>query len=114
MNTYFEIGGYLIESSLDDSMPNRPPQITPRSIQKEYGVPAPLVRAASKDIEHKTGINPMTVADSYARARRARWAFSTAATLAMADGPIPVGDLLAIGVLGVYGSYEAYTAITQL
>jgi hypothetical protein len=35
-------------------------------------------------------------------------AFTIAGTLAMADGPLPIGDVLAIGVLVGYGSYEIY------
>lgn len=115
MNAYFEIGGHIVETHVQDqNMPGRPPKIDARSLSKELNVPAPLIRAASKDIERKTGLDPLKAADSYARARRARWAITTAATLAMADGPLPFGDMIAIGVLGGYAAYEGYTAVTQL
>lgn len=115
MNAYFEIGGHIIETHVQgENVPGRPPKIDARSLSKELNVPAPLLRAASKDIERKTGVDPMKVADSWSRARRARWAITTAATLAMADGPLPFGDMIAIGVLGGYAAYEGYTAVTQL
>jgi hypothetical protein len=31
--------------------------------------------------------------------------------LAAADGPLPIGDVLAIGVLGVYAGYEVYKTV---
>jgi len=32
-------------------------------------------------------------------------------TLAAVDGPLPIGDMLAIGVLGVYAGYEIYKTV---
>lgn len=115
MNAYFEIGGHIIETHVQgENMPGRPPKIDARSLSRELNVPAPLIRAASKDIEQKTGVDLLTVADSYSRMRRARWAIGTALTIAAADGPLPFGDMIAVGVLGGYGAYEVYTAVTQL
>ena len=45
------------------------------------------------------------------RLRRARRAITLAASLAAADGPLPIGDVLAIGVLGVYAGYEVYKTV---
>lgn len=114
MNTYFEIGGHVIENHVvEQGHPGRPQQLNAKTIGKQFNVPAPLVKAASKEAEEKLGIDPMLVADSYARVRRAKWAITTAATLAAADGPLPIGDALAIGVLGGYATYEVFTAISQ-
>lgn len=115
MNAYFELGGHVIETVVqDESIPGRPPMVTARSLSRQHHVPQSVIRAVDRQAKADTGISPLTIMDSYGRARRARWAFTTAATLAAADGPLPFGDTLAIGVLAVYGAYEVKTAITQL
>ena len=48
------------------------------------------------------------------RARRAKRAATLALTLAAADGPLPIGDILAIGVLGGYAAYESYTIVKDM
>lgn len=110
--SYFELGGHIIENVIEDT--NRPPAITARSISKQLNVPTPVVTAVSKDIQKKTGKDPLKVAESYGRLRRARWAFTTAAALAAADGPLPFGDMAAIGILGAYGIYETSTAVKSI
>jgi len=57
------------------------------------------------------GLDPLEVAESIARVRRARRAAQLAILLATADGPLPIGDILAIGVLGVYAGYEVYKTV---
>lgn len=57
------------------------------------------------------GLTPMEVAEAGARLRRARRAIGVAMFLAAVDGPLPIGDLLAIGVLGVYAGYEIYKSV---
>ena len=110
--SYFEIGGQLIESNVDSPTP-RPPAVTARSVSKQLNVPTPVVRAVDRDVKKKTGISPLASAQKHGRARRAAWAFSTAATIAMADGPLPFGDVVAIGFLGVYGIYETHQIVTD-
>lgn len=48
------------------------------------------------------------------RATRAYRAGALAGTLAAADGPLPIGDALAIGVLSVYAGYETYRIFDEL
>lgn len=115
MNAYFELAGHVIETQLvDQGVPNRPPIVTARSISRQHNVPQSVVKAVDRKAKADTGISPLTVIDSYGRARRARWALTTAASLAAADGPLPFGDAVAIGVLGVYAGYELKTAVGQL
>ena len=115
MNAYFELAGHVIETQvIDDSVPGRPPIVTARSLSKQHNIPQSVIRQVDKKAKADTGISPLTVLDSYGRARRARWAITTAATLAAADGPLPFGDAVAIGVLGVYAGYELKTAVGQL
>jgi len=60
------------------------------------------------------GLDPVEVAESIARVRRARRAVQLALLLAAADGPLPIGDMVAIGVLGVYAGYEVYKTVDTL
>lgn len=110
--SYFEIGGQLIESHVDTPTP-RPQAVTAKSISKQLDVPTPMVRSVDRGVKQKTGISPLKVAEKHGRARRAIWAFSTAATIAAADGPLPFGDVVAIGFLGAYGIYETHQIVTD-
>jgi len=64
-----------------------------------------------KEAAKSAGLDPVEVARSAARLRRARRAAQLAITLAAADGPVPIGDMLAIGVLGIYVGYEIYKTV---
>lgn len=64
-----------------------------------------LIIAAAK----KRGLSAKEAATVPARVRRAQRAATLAFTLAAADGPLPIGDMLAIGVLAGYATYEVYT-----
>jgi len=76
-----------------------------RSDQEFYSeVEQLLISEASKQM----GIDPVEVIEAGGRLRRATRAIKLAAFLAAADGPLPIGDMLAIGVLGVYAGYEIY------
>jgi hypothetical protein len=115
MNAYFELGGHVIETYVtNESTPGRPPMVTARELSKQHQVPQSMIRAVDRKAKADTGVSPLTVLDSYSRLRRARWALTTAAALAAADGPLPFGDAIAIGVLGVYTAYEVKTSVTQL
>lgn len=109
--TYFEIGGYLIESHVDE---HRPPKTSFKTLEKTTGIPAPLLRQASKDVKKKTGYDLQRASAAPGRIRRAQWAFTTAAALAAADGPLPFGDIAAIGFLGIYGGYEVIEAVKDI
>lgn len=107
-STYFEIGGELIEVHQDIPARPRAGQLQ-KDLTKYTGS-----RSASKMIvdvaEKKTGID---LKRKYTRFRRAKWAITTAGTLAAADGPLPVGDAIAIGFLGAYAVYEATMLIVE-
>ena len=116
-STYFEIGGHVIES-LVESRPGVKPRprkdIVEHHLSTQYHVPKKLTKKASKQVSDETGYDPMRAMQGYSRARRAQWAFTTAATIAMMDGPLPIGDAVAIGFLGIYGSYEIYHGIKDV
>jgi len=108
-STYFEIGGHVISTALPQQSP-RPAADPLMELAKKHGVPKPLARKAIKETSDAIGYDVQRGANAYARYRRARWAFTTAAALAAADGPLPFGDIAAIGLLGAYGGYEVVAA----
>lgn len=109
--TYFEIGGYLVESHVDE---HRPPATNFKTLSKTTGIPSPLLKQASKDVQEDLGYDVQRASRAPGRLRRAQWAFTTAAALAAADGPLPLGDIAAIGFLGIYGGYEVVEAVRDL
>lgn len=113
-STFFEIGGHVVESYTEEDYGSRPSLMPLLEVAKERGVPRPLVREASREIQDHTGIDAMKISRAHGRGRRARWAFTTAAALAAADGPIPIGDAIAVGFLVGYGVYETSMAIKDV
>jgi len=107
--TFFEIGGHVIESKVVSSGQSPRPAATNYLLEKgkQMGVPKPLMRKGAKEIEKSTGIDIVKIGNVPGRARRAQWAFRTAAIIALADGPLPIGDAIAVGLLATYGTYEA-------
>ena len=104
-STFFEIGGHVVESIVDQ--PARPVVKTPVVLMKEkYGVPAPATKKAMKEIKQATGVDVHRLVGAGGRAKRVNWALRVAAALALADGPIPVGDAIAAGFLVTYAAYE--------
>lgn len=108
--TFFEIGGHVVESYIEDldGVPSKPPSSNLLiETGKKYGVPASLTKKASREIKRETHVDLIKLGNVPGRANRARWALTTAFTLAAADGPVlPFGDMAAAGFLTVYGLYE--------
>ena len=106
--TFFEIGGHVIESYVvSEGHPSRPlAKNVLLEKGKQMGIPKPLMKAGAKEIQESSGVDILKIANTPGRAKRAGWAFRTAAMFALADGPIPVGDALAAGLLVSYGIYE--------
>ncbi len=114
-STFFEIGGHVIENDVQSrGMPGRPAPTDIKHIAKQTGVPAPLLRQGSREIQKTTGYDVARAAQAPGRLRRAQWAFGVAGTLAMADGPLPIGDALAAGFLALYGGYEVGMAVKDI
>jgi len=106
--TFFEIGGHVIESYVvSEGHPSRPlAKNVLLEKGKQMGIPKPLMKAGAKEIQESSGVDILKIANTPGRAKRAGWAFRTAAALALVDGPLPVGDALAAGLLVSYGIYE--------
>lgn len=104
----------MVESYYQEEFGPRPSPVPLLSVAKDRGVPTPMVRLASKEVQETTGVDVLKVSRAHGRARRARWAFTTAAAIAAADGPLPIGDAIAVGVLGAYGVYEVGMAVKDV
>ena len=112
--TFFEIGGHVIESYVEqpEGVPPRPrPMTLEKELKRVAGVPAPLARAAAREIKETSGVDIGKMFSGMSHAKRASWAARTALAISMIDGPLPFGDALAIGGLAVYGGYETYQAV---
>ena len=114
--TFFEIGGHVIESYVDTETHGPRPAADPLlEIAKKHGVPKSLARAAMKESsEVLGGYDVARASRGVGRIRRARRAVTIAAALAAVDGPLPIGDTIAIGFLGTYAAYEMAVGVTDL
>jgi len=112
--TYFEIGGEMIYLELSDVTTGYPGQTialertsnTKQIVKTRAMGPLPMDQDEGYDLQQ--GIR------GTGRAGRAARAFTTAATLAVADGPLPFGDTLAVGLLVAYGMYETHRSIVDI
>ena len=79
------------------------------SSDEEYysSVQTEMIKDVSKDL----GLDHEEIGKVPGRLRRARRAITLAVTLASADGPLPIGDVAAIGLLGAYAGYEIYKSV---
>lgn len=114
--SYFDIGGKIVECVAYQADAREPNFFQPMD---ELGVMVADVGlgVAAKGIAKSAGkdsYDPLRASRAPGRLRRARYALTLAGTLAAADGPLPFGDVLAIGVLGSYATYEVVTAVGDL
>ncbi len=111
--SYYEIAGQIIETGLHvqdafdwtfQSPMDLLPVVTPPilAIGVAVGVAA---KAAGKE-----DYSAFSFVKGLVRLRGAKAALTAAAMLAAADGPLPVGDVLAIGLLGAYATGQIVSA----
>jgi len=123
--SYFEIGGKLVECATYQGDANQPEFFKPMD---ELGVMAADVGlgVAAKLVASATGkedYDAMRASTGFSKVRGGGTAISTGANIARwalvaaaADGPLPVGDVIAAGILiggGAYFVYEGYKDIRQ-
>ena len=107
MNSYFEIGGYIVEC--DVGITSHPSSLSMVSVAErpERGRNSAKDETSSMSITSpSSGGKGESVYERTSRLRRARRALSIAAALALADGPLPIGDAIAVVGLGAYAVYE--------
>ena len=104
MTTYFEISGYIVECSTNDSTSHSSSSPMVSAAQRpERG------RNLAKNENFSSRTSPShgeSFLEKTARFRRARRAISIALALAAADGPLPIGDAISVLGLGVYAAWE--------
>ena len=119
--TYFEIGGEVIETFVFDSERHENttfaplPEFTPQGEFTDKEKMAIKVGEFLRDLatdneEYEIG----RALRSAERMRRAYTVAGWAITLAAADGPLPIGDTIAIVLLASYGIYETARAIDDI
>ncbi len=117
--SYFEIGGHIVSTSISSpeysasSFRGAPTTTTVAQVQGQRNKQV----AGGRKADHTSTSDrdrAMALGEVPGRARRARMAFSLAFALAAADGPLPIGDALAVGFLVIYGSYEFYKTVETL
>ena len=110
MTSYFEISGHIVECSTDD-ITSHPSSLSMVSVAErpERGRNS----AMNESVSSRTSAESQSesVFQQSARLRRARRALSLAAAIAAVDGPLPVGDAIAVIGLGVYAGWEINHAV---
>ena len=106
MTSYFEIGGHVVvvdtptpsSSQSGVTVAKRPER--GRNLAKAESVRSPLRANDTGESQAYLGVNDI------ARLNRVRVALTVAVTLAAADGPLPIGDTLALAGLLIYSGWE--------
>ena len=117
--TFFEIGGTVIESlSSSEGTPSTRPTVRPkmmkeaerattRAVQQVVGSEYNVARAVKGSRNIRAGATSVGTG-----VKIARWALAAS----LADGPLPVGDIIAAGILiggGAYMIYEGQQDVRQ-
>jgi len=116
--SYFEIGGKIIETGLNIEEGLLQQYMLPGDILS----PIPekkdvLIGAGATAVAKAVGKEDYDIVRAMRAPRRytmARNALGLAGTLAAADGPLPIGDVLAIGVLTGFAVYQGYHGVKDL
>lgn len=107
MKSYFEIHGHIVESSVDDYTSPPSPQLGGFVAERpERGRNSAKTESlmSSKFAARDTGESRTHWDDT--RKMRVRTALTVAASIALADGPLPIGDSLAVAGLLIYSGWE--------
>jgi len=114
--SYFEIGGYIHECESHD-----PATAVHLDVSSAVELTREFARALPGKTSYKKSAASMPkpkpgvkLARNLTRAGRAHRALVVAGTVAAADGPLPVGDLIAIGILSAYAGYETYRILDDV
>ena len=104
--SYFEIGGHIVESiSTSPSSSNIAVRRAQRAIAGGPARPTPM-SAGGRQGDQSSDYDYTKAFLSTARLRRARTAATIAVGIAVADGPLPIGDAIAIAGLSIYAAAE--------
>jgi hypothetical protein len=118
--TFFEIGGSIVELFVLENARHEETVFNPMPVgmseedfeqNPKAQMAAFLLKEAARADLLDEEYDELRALRAYNRARRAKWAVTTALALAAADGPLPIGDTIAIVGLGIYAVYEGTMAI---
>jgi len=107
--SFFEISGEIIACELDETerLYGRPsPTGLSSLIMMDTETPEGFSRSQKQPAGSAGGLSLSEAIAIPGRLRRATTAATWAGTLALADGPLPIGDALAVGLLSAYAVYE--------
>ena len=114
--SYYEIGGHIHECEVDE-----PQSVRSSHVQDVMEIKMELTRSFPGNYNttktsyiYKPKATGVKTFRNLSRAGRAHRALALAGGLAAADGPLPIGDVLAIGVLGAYAGYETYRILDDV
>ena len=114
--SYFEISGHIHEcESYDPVTAVHLDVLSAVEITREFAnvLPGKTVNKNSASLMPKPKLG-VKLARNLTRAGRAHRALVLAGTVAAADGPLPVGDMIAIGILSAYAGYETYRILDDV
>ena len=108
MNSYYEIHGEILDGSVtDDTSPLSPKLDAFAAERPERG----RIPQKASGLRRSRGVaeEPESQTDygwEATRKMRVRTALTVAASIALADGPLPIGDSLAVAGLLIYSGWE--------
>ena len=114
-SSFFEVGGHVIECMSAIETSAREHNIsaqdiyTPSDLEIVVGVGS--VVAEKLGYQESRALKVAKLARKAGRLQRAGRAAKMAGGLALADGPLPIGEMLAVGVLTGYATYEVYRVV---
>ena len=112
MISYFEISGEIVEVVVDSTQQFHSylPQVVGLGPRNRSAAPA---AKQPSSVGRSGSLTPERAFSKAGSAKRAHTAIRLAVGLALVDGPIPVGDVLAATVLFGYAGYEASRILTE-
>jgi hypothetical protein len=106
MNSYFEIHGEIVDGSVyDDTSPLSPKLDAFAAERPERG----RIPQKASGLRRSRGVAEEPESQTHwdaTRKMRVRTALTVAASIALADGPLPIGDSLAVAGLLIYSGWE--------
>ena len=116
MSSFFEIGGHIHEcESYDPATAVHLDLLSAVEMTREFARALPGKTTYKNSAAPMPKIKPgVKLARNLSRAGRAHRALVVAGTVAAADGPLPVGDMIAIGILSAYAGYETYRILDDV
>ena len=115
--SFFEIGGQIIETGLNIEEAMFQQYLRPSDFSPVPELKDVTIGLAATGVAKSVGKEEYSVTRAMRAPRRytqARNAIAIAATMAASDGPLPIGDVIAIGFLTGFAVYQGYQGIRDV